>query len=265
MKLGIKIRELRQQAGVSQEVLAQALGVTPQAVSRWEIGATAPDIGLLPALASYFDVSIDALFAYDDANREQEMEQFFDRYYALLPQAPEEAQALLEQALKRYPGQEALRLLQCFHLKKPEDLPAKIRLCKALSQSQNPTVRTEAIIVLASTYHKLGDETRMRDMLALLPECDSTKLSLSAQFLSGDEAMGCAQKQKFCALDQVFEMLLRIADLYQQSGQETQAAQTRKAARALLEALREDVPYQSPKGEMSPWARFSAEYGPQLA
>jgi transcriptional regulator with XRE-family HTH domain len=266
MKIGMKIRELRQQAGVSQEVLAQALGVTPQAVSRWENGITAPDISLLPSLASYFDVSIDALFAYDDANREQEMEQFFDRYYALLPQAPEEAQALLEQALKRYPGQEALRLLQCFHLKTPEDFPAKIRLCMALSQSQNPTVRTEAIIVLANTYHKLGDEARMRDMLALLPECDSTKLSLSAQFLSGEEAMLCAQRQKHCSLAQLFEMMLRIAALYQEAGQEPQAEQTRRTAQGLLDALREDAPYRFPKGNSaSTWERFSAEYGPLLS
>lgn len=65
MKIGTKIRELRQQAGISQEILARALSMTPQAVSRWENGTTAPDISLVPAIANYFEVSIDALFSYD--------------------------------------------------------------------------------------------------------------------------------------------------------------------------------------------------------
>lgn len=65
MKIGTKIRELRQQAGISQEILARALSMTLQAVSRWENGTTAPDISLVPAIANYFEVSIDALFSYD--------------------------------------------------------------------------------------------------------------------------------------------------------------------------------------------------------
>lgn len=67
MKIGIKIRELRQQAEISQETLARALSMTPQAISRWENETTAPDISLLPAIANYFGVSIDALFSYDAA------------------------------------------------------------------------------------------------------------------------------------------------------------------------------------------------------
>lgn len=57
MKIGLKIRELRQSAEISQETLARALSVTPQAISRWENGTTAPDISLLPVIANYFEVS----------------------------------------------------------------------------------------------------------------------------------------------------------------------------------------------------------------
>ena len=45
----------------------------------------------------------------------------------------------------------------------------------------------------------------MRDALSLLPECDATKLSLSAQYFSGEEAMLCAQRQKSSSLAQLFE------------------------------------------------------------
>ena len=262
MKIGTKIRELRQQAGISQEILAHALSMTPQAVSRWENGTTAPDISLLPAIANYFGVSIDALFSYDTTLVRREIEEFFDQYYALLQKSEEDAQKLLREMLRCYPGQESLRLLQCFHLKATEDIPAKIALCKELSKSKDPTVRTEAIVVLAGIYHKTGDEGRMRDVLSLLPECDATKLSLSAQYLSGEEAMLCAQRQKSSSLAQLFEMLLRIAELYCEVGETENAEKTLNTASALLEALKEDAPYRFPKGDRpeSTWERFAGEY-----
>ena len=262
MKIGTKIRELRQQAGISQETLARALSMTPQAVSRWENGTTAPDISLLPAIANYFGVSIDALFSYDTTLVQREIEEFFDQYYALLQKSEEDAQKLLREMLRRYPGQESLRLLQCFHLKAPEDIPAKIALCKELSKSKDPTVRAEAIAVLAGIYHKNGDEECMRDVLSLLPECDATKLSLSAQYLSGEEAMLCAQRQKSSSLAQLFEMLLRIAELYREAGESENAEKTLTTASALLEALKEDAPYRFPKGDRpeSTWERFAGEY-----
>lgn len=262
MKIGTKIRELRQQAGISQEILTRALSMTPQAVSRWENGTTAPDISLLPAIANYFGVSIDALFSYDTTLVQREIEEFFDQYYALLQHSEEDAQKLLREMLRRYPGQEPLRLLQCFHLKAPEDIPAKIALCKELSKSKDPTVRTEAIVVLAAIYHKTGDEGCMRDALSLLPECDATKLSLSAQYFSGEEAMLCAQRQKSSSLAQLFEMLLRIEELYRDAGKTENAEKTLNTANALLESLKEDAPYRFPKGERpeSTWERFAGEY-----
>ena len=262
MKIGMKIRELRRQAGISQETLARALSMTPQAVSRWENGTTAPDISLLPAIANYFGVSIDALFSYDTTLVQREIEEFFDQYYALLQKSEEDAQKLLREMLRRYPGQEPLRLLQCFHLKAPEDIPAKIALCKELSKSKDPTVRTEAIVVLAAIYHKTGDEERMRDMLSLLPECDATKLSLSAQYFSGEEAMLCAQRQKSSSLAQLFEMLLRIEELYREAGETENAEKTLNTANALLESLKEDALYRFPKGDRpeSTWERFAGEY-----
>ena len=62
MNIGQNIKALRQQAGMTQEQIASRLGVTYQAVSRWETGANTPDISLLPTLAAVFGTSIDALF-----------------------------------------------------------------------------------------------------------------------------------------------------------------------------------------------------------
>ena len=69
MELGNQIKALRAQRGVTQETLAAALGVSPQAVSKWENQAAAPDIQLLPAISAYFGVTIDELFALSDETR----------------------------------------------------------------------------------------------------------------------------------------------------------------------------------------------------
>lgn len=61
MKIHEQIAALRRQRGMTQEDLARALGVTNQAVSKWESGLNCPDISLLPQIADRFGVSIDQL------------------------------------------------------------------------------------------------------------------------------------------------------------------------------------------------------------
>ena len=56
--IGNKIRELRHRDGRKQEDLADALGVTCQAVSRWEAAGGYPDLEIIPAIANYFHISI---------------------------------------------------------------------------------------------------------------------------------------------------------------------------------------------------------------
>lgn len=66
IKLGDRIKELRKRDGRKQEDLANALGVTNQAVSRWEKDGSYPDIEMIPAIANYFGISIDELFGYEN-------------------------------------------------------------------------------------------------------------------------------------------------------------------------------------------------------
>jgi transcriptional regulator with XRE-family HTH domain len=60
VKIGAIIKKLRAENNITQDVLATAIGVTPQAISRWEAEGGYPDIELLPALADFFSVSTDA-------------------------------------------------------------------------------------------------------------------------------------------------------------------------------------------------------------
>lgn len=92
LNIGTKIRELRHRDGRTQDNLAEALGVTAQAVSRWESGGSYPDMEIVPAIANYFHVSIDELFGYQDKREEmiQNILQMSDK--------------MLSQCAQMYPG-----------------------------------------------------------------------------------------------------------------------------------------------------------------
>lgn len=57
----LKIAELRKAKGISQQELADVLGISFQSVSKWETGVSMPDIGLLPDIAEFFQVTVDQL------------------------------------------------------------------------------------------------------------------------------------------------------------------------------------------------------------
>lgn len=65
INIGQNIRSLRSKRHISQEELAGAIGITVQAISKWETGKANPDLMLIPELAEYFGVSIDDLFYTD--------------------------------------------------------------------------------------------------------------------------------------------------------------------------------------------------------
>ena len=69
--LSENILKYRKICGLSQSALAQKLGVTFQAVSKWETAKSAPDIAFLPIMAEIFKCSIDDLFSYIPTNNRE--------------------------------------------------------------------------------------------------------------------------------------------------------------------------------------------------
>lgn len=78
MNIGNKIKQLRTHKALSQSELAEILHVTPQAISKWESNASQPDIQQLPALASYFGITIDELFEYPTDLEYERIEQMIE-------------------------------------------------------------------------------------------------------------------------------------------------------------------------------------------
>ena len=65
MTIGAKIKKLRRERDMTQEDLAEALGISAASVSQWECDKTAPDISQLPVLSNIFEVTTDFLLGVD--------------------------------------------------------------------------------------------------------------------------------------------------------------------------------------------------------
>ena len=74
MELGTVIKQLRFRASMTQEQLAEKLGISPQSVSKWENEISMPDISLLPTIAEIFGVSVDELFGLNESEKLRRIE-----------------------------------------------------------------------------------------------------------------------------------------------------------------------------------------------
>ncbi len=77
LKIGSIIKELRTRQKITQEQLATCIGVTPQAISRWEAENGYPDIETLPAIAAYFSVTVDTLLGIQREDREERLAEIY--------------------------------------------------------------------------------------------------------------------------------------------------------------------------------------------
>ena len=103
MELGNNIHNLRKQRGLRQEQLAETMGVSTAAVSKWETGQCAPELTMLMELADFFEVSMDTLVGHNLNS---------DRMEVLIAQLEdagsnrdeEKAAALCDKILRNYPN-----------------------------------------------------------------------------------------------------------------------------------------------------------------
>ena len=115
LDLGNNIRQLRRKNKKTQEALAEALGVTSQAVSRWESGGSYPDMNLIPSIANFFGVSIDELFGYT-GQREHKVDSMVVKINDMIRMNRgvdyniSECIALARESLLEFPGNEKLML-----------------------------------------------------------------------------------------------------------------------------------------------------------
>lgn len=109
MKLNERLRSMRKVNDYTQEQLAEFLGISSQAVSRCETGATSPDISLLPQIAELFRVSVDELLGVNEEEKRREINRIVAETRAEIDKnRPHEPIRILREALNRYPNNDRL-------------------------------------------------------------------------------------------------------------------------------------------------------------
>ena len=175
LTIGEKLKTLRQAKGLTQEQAAEALGVSPQAVSRWENDAAYPDITLLPGLAIFYDTTADALLGMDGLRREEKLRGI---HTEALQQAAKGdaagAAAVLREGLRMFPDNGGLQasLVQALAgLDSPEARAEAIRISERLlaGDSINGKTRSTVAANLLFLYRAAGQDARIPPLLASLP------------------------------------------------------------------------------------------------
>ncbi len=102
---GENLKKLRKSKELTQETLADFLGVSFQAVSKWERNESYPDITMLPAIAGFFDVTVDSLLGVDLIEKESKIKAYCDEYSRLWSEHKiEEVKELMKKAVHEFPG-----------------------------------------------------------------------------------------------------------------------------------------------------------------
>jgi transcriptional regulator with XRE-family HTH domain len=191
VRIGNKIKELRKRDGRKQEDLANALGVTCQAVSRWEADSCYPDMNLIPSIANYFHISIDTLFGYssDRDNRIKEYVTAADRFMIKNNGDPDEVIKMLKNALEEFPAETRLQrpLAHALVIKgsacpeKPNPyLEEAAKLFEELSKNDN-----NAINPLLNVYSMMGEYDKAEARAKEQPMIRQSSEALLASIFDG--------------------------------------------------------------------------------
>ncbi len=176
MKLNLheNIKKLRKEKGYTQEKLAEALGVTVGAVSKWESGNNTPDILMLTIIADFFDVSVDVLLGYEMSSKK--IKDIVDRINGYVKEHRyEEAEKVSADALNRYPHSFAViyNSAMIYHLKaigfNAEAAKKAVELfehsIQYISQNEDPAVNEFTIRNMIAWDYLFVDEKKAFEKL----------------------------------------------------------------------------------------------------
>lgn len=142
VQIGSKIKVLRLGKSLTQEQLAQSLGVSPQAVSKWENNAAMPDIQLLPQLSVELGSTIDALFSMTDESRMERIDNMiWDRQFIAEADFKSEEEFLKSKCLEQENKPRATLLLAELYCKRAREYNAMAAPLARLALELSPENR----------------------------------------------------------------------------------------------------------------------------
>lgn len=187
LQISENLKKLRKDFGNTQEELAKHLGISVQAVSKWERGDGFPDITLLPYIAEFYKVTVDDILGCNDLRKQKELRDFEEKAHTLLNEGKrKESLALCREMQKKYPHEEAV-LHNLIHDLYTVDCVGNSReiiaIANELLKSDDMEIRYGAIQMLSFTYARLGEYERAIEYAKSIP-CNK---DLLCSVLKGDD------------------------------------------------------------------------------
>jgi len=169
-----ELKELRRTRGNTQEDLANHLGISVQAISKWERGDGLPDITLLPGIASYYDTTVDTILGCDNIRKQEKLDEFEKQCHILLNKGKsEEKLALCRTMQKEYPNEEAVldHLMHALsNTNRKDNADEIINIAELLIKSVNNDFRYSAILQLCFTYEAIGQYDKAVKYAKMVPD-----------------------------------------------------------------------------------------------
>ncbi len=160
--LGENIKRMRKERELTQEALANFLGVSYQSISKWERGDSFPDITILPEIAGFFRVSVDELLGVNKAEDEAEIIKELEAYDNVTDN--ELKQKIINRLKEKFPNdfRVLLRYMSClvhFEENTPENVAKIIAIYENIKQNcSNDKIRISAKRHIAELYKGLSEK-----------------------------------------------------------------------------------------------------------